>query len=504
MWLLPVALAAPDPWLLSLLDPPVSSGELADFSAESAAADLTAAEVRLDGTVLSGHILGNHLEKNGAWLVLDLSGGPAPDLRLGVGKGWVRAAPVLADGWSTGPSMPLVGTTTLKGDRLDFRVDLLATGRVEAGHAGAVTALVSDGVVEDTGPGGSVGPPISPARAVWEGMQGEDLGLDPDLALAVALDFGIWYARVQPQVQPIVLEDARGWYRYGAALDGWLQSRGLPWRLRDQSPLAKLLWAWPGGQTVIYGAMPLAFEQGAMDEARYRFHVLAPQLLPSLRDNLPVQADLWGTAQARDTFVWQHLRYRGPEGAMRALCRNGVFTPEECKGWLKEVADKKNLGSVDGVTIPLEGGVSAAFQWERYQHEQEFVGDCATATSLSMAAYQAVGLVPLAAGYAGPDWNSPTHEQPFVLDGSVFLSTQTGPSPTFARENTYAYVILPLLHPVHSLSVGWEPGGWARGGAVAGGWMWYGVLARQWENGISLESVGQWLETQWNGGWPGL
>jgi hypothetical protein len=119
-----------------------------------------------------------------------------------------------------------------------------------------------------------------------------------------------------------------------------------------------------------------------------------------------------------------------------------------------------------------------------------------------MAAYQAVGLIPLAMGYAGPDWNWPTHNQPILLENGVFMSPQVGPSPNFAREQTYVYAVIPTINPYSGLALGWEPQGWARGGSVAGGWMSYGTLNRWWEEGISPETVMVWLSTQASGGWP--
>lgn len=501
----PATLAGADPYLLSLLDPAEPRGMIADLRGESPVLDLYGAAVHLEGTVLVGEIEGRGLERFGAWLSIDTQGGPAPDLRLGLGRGWVRVAPIGEDGWTPeGSSLPLPGETVLKGERLSFRVDLGPTLRLEAGHAGAVVALMTDGVVEDTGPAGSLGQPASDARRILEALEAEgvDLSADPDLAVAVALDFALWYGRVLPELQPLVIADARGWYLYGLGLDRWLENRGLPWKFSTLSPMAKLLWAWAGGQSVVYGAAPLAWRKGSIDLEHYRFYVLDPQMLPELRDQLPVGKSLWETVELRDAWVWNHLRYRGPEGAMRALCTSGVFSDSDCKQWKKERREGLRLGKLGAVELLPEAAVSAGFQWDKFRRDKLFVGDCATATSVTMASYQAVGLVPLAVGYAGPDWSWPTHEQPFVLDGESFFTPQTGPSPTYALERTYTYVLLPMVHPVHSLALGTEPGGWARGGAVGGGWELYGVLTRQWENGIPLEKIGSLVEEQVSGGWP--
>ncbi|HND34737.1 MAG TPA: hypothetical protein PLA94_32260, partial [Myxococcota bacterium] len=286
----PATLAGADPYLLSLLDPAEPRGLIPDLRGESPVLDLYGATVHLEGTVLVGEIEGRGLDRYGAWLSIDTQGGPAPDLRLGLGRGWVRVAPVGEDGWTPTSSLPLPGETVLKGERLSFRVDLGPTLRLEADHAGAVVALMSDGVVEDTGPAGSLGQTPSDARRILEALEAEgvDLSADPDLAVAVALDFALWYGRVLPELQPLVVADARGWYLYGLGLDRWLESKGLPWKFSTLPPMAKLLWAWAGGQAVVYGAAPLAWQKGSIDLDHYRFYVLDPQLLPELRDRMPV------------------------------------------------------------------------------------------------------------------------------------------------------------------------------------------------------------------------
>jgi hypothetical protein len=84
--------------------------------------------------------------------------------------------------------------------------------------------------------------------------------------------------------------------------------------------------------------------------------------------------------------------------------------------------------------------------------------------------------------------------------GWRLFSPQVGPSPAFALEETFVYAVLPILGPM-GMTLGWEPGGWARGGAAPGGWMRYGELSRRLEDGIPLEKVMEWVEVQVAGGW---
>jgi hypothetical protein len=490
--------------------PTLSGGELSDLVGESPDADLLSAGVTLDGTVLTGVIRGTGVAESGGWLLVDGRDGPAPDLLLGFGDGWVRAATV--DSWAFGPQVALAGTSSVEhhrgsADAVRFTVDLASTDRVAPGHAGAVTALLksADETVWDFGPAGATGRPDPHAVATLVRIAAVADGLeDPDLAVAVALDFGGWRGLVTPEVRAEVEGDAVDWYRYGIALDEWLALQDAGWTLRDQPPAAKLLWAWPSAQSVVYGAFPVGMQAAALSRERYRFDVPDVDTLAALRDDLPVADTAWETASARDEAIWGDLDYRASDAGMAALCDAHAIDATECFRWGRDRAAGRTLGEVDGVAVALDKGTSAALQVRLHDEHGHFVGDCGTATALAMTAFQAVGLVPLGVGYAGPSWAYPTHDFPLVLDGDRFVAPQATPGAKWAGSDTFVYATVPMLDPALGTPLGWEPNGWTRGGSVAGGTITYGALDRWVSDGIPLSTVLGWTEDARGGDWPAV
>jgi hypothetical protein len=175
-----------------------------------------------------------------------------------------------------------------------------------------------------------------------------------------------------------------------------------------------------------------------------------------------------------------------------------------CAGWAQDRSHGKDLGEVDGVRIPLDGGVSASHQFRVRARENDLVGDCATATTVSLAALQAVGIPGIAVGYAGADWSWPTHVQPAFLVGERFYSPQAYPGARWAEGSAWTYLLLPVLDSSFGAALGQEPGGAARGPGVAGGRMDYGALSAWGEGGIPLAQVMSLLQEAQDGGWPEL
>ena len=480
--------------------------------------DLIAAGVILEGTVLRGEITGEGVGDEGGWIQLDTRGGPAPDLLVGFGEDRILATTM--DDWAYGPPVALAGTSTLEGDTVRFRVDLAPAGRIAPGHAGAAVAVVRRGDRVDVGPAGLLGRPAPQALHVLAALldaedsgpsakgAGEpitdttpDAGDDPDLAVAVALAFGPWRGWVAPDVRGIVEADAVGWFAYGLDLDPWLAREGANWSVQGLAPEAKLAWATPAPQAASYGALALARAGEPLTLARYRFAVPDVETLDALRDLFPLEASPRATAAARDAAIWDQLTYRASDAGMEAVCSARSVRSNECASWKLDRDHARDLGQVDGVRIPQDGGVSATHQLRILDRDDAFVGDCATATTLALASFQSVGLPGLAVGYAGDSWTTPTHDMPLVLVGDRFLTVQAVPAARWASAPTWVYVHVPPLEGSAAASLGNEPAGWSRGPAVPGGRTTYGALSPWLDAGVPLDTVMTWARAGRHGAW---
>jgi hypothetical protein len=327
---------------------------------------------------------------------------------------------------------------------------------------------------------------------------------DPDLSLAVALGFGPWRGWVAQDVRATVDADAVGWLRYGLDLDAWLARKEATWSLARTPAEGKLAWAWPGAQAVAYGSLAVGLQESPLTLARYRFAVPDVETLTAWRDALPLAKTVPATADARDTAIWDDLRYRATPAAMDAVCGSGRVRSNMCAGWARDAAQGADLGQVDGARITLDGGVSASHQLRVRADEHDLIGDCATATTVAIAAMQAVGVPAIAVGYVGPNWEWPTHVQPAVLHGERFVSPQTYPSAKWSAGRAWAYALVPVLDPSTGAALGGEPGGGARGPGVVGGATTYGALSAWGEAGIPLSTVYGWVRDGMEGGWGEL
>jgi hypothetical protein len=528
----PVAelLSQADRGLVRLLVPPAAAGGVVlhdDLRGEARAGlaspargsqplalpDLVAAGVTLEGTVLRGEITGEGVGDEGGWVQLDTRGGPAPDLLVGFGQERILAATM--DDWAYGPHVVLAGTSTLTGDTVRFTVDLASPGRIAPGHPGAAVALVRRGERVDVGPAGLLGRPAPHALEVLAALmdardepggrgptgRGPDVLDDPDLAVAVALAFAPWRGWVAPEVRPVVEADAVGWLAYGLDLDGWLARKGAGWTVQGLPPGGKLAWATPAPQAASYGALALTRAGDPLSLARYRFAVPDAATLAELRDLLPIRETPFATAEARDSALWDALTYRASDAGMAAVCAARSVRSNECANWKRDRAHAADLGIVDGVRIPQDGGVSVTHQLRVLDRDDSFVGDCATATTLALASFQAVGLPGLAVGYAGDSWATPTHDMPLVLVGDRFVPVQAAPSARWAAAPTWVYVHVPPLEAGGGASLGNEPSGWSRGPAVPGGRTTYGALSPWLDAGVPLASVLGWTREGRQGTW---
>jgi len=494
-------LLAADARLVDLLVPAAPADPLRDLVDESAVLDLVEAEVWVEGGVLHGWARGRGVVQNGVWLDLDIAGGPAADLRLGYGRGWSRANPL--DGGAT----PLPGPLpTLEGDRVTFTYDLGALGREV--RPGAVMARVRspDGRVEDVGPAGSLGAPPDEAVDVLLALldAGDAPPDDADLAVALAVTFGALRPLVADNVVAQVDADAVAWLAYGEGLDAWLAANGAEWRFGDLDALGKLVWAWPAGQSTVYGVAPILAQKGPIDAATWRFLVPDVATLVRLRDLAPLSPNARTVAREVDTLVNATMRYRTHDTLMESLCRRDVRPREECAAWLADRKAGATLGSLGDTPVHLWEGVSASWQVGVRAREGVWVGDCATATVLAIATYQALGLPAIGMGWSGADLDTPTHDIPLWYDGTAFRATQRAPGPAWTNSTAFVYVTLPGVHPVNAWTGAHEPGAWTRGGAVAGGWTTYGTLTGVIRDGLPGTTVGRWIDVQVAGGWPGI
>jgi hypothetical protein len=484
---------------VDLLTPTVPGDPLPDGLGEDPAVDLQDAEVWLDGSVLSGTIDAPGIAQTGAWVDLDLGDGPAPDLEIGVGNGWARILPL-----DKGDVPPTEGGVlpVLDGDRLSFQVDL--AGRAPEGVSGWARARVAtlDGRVVDMGPAGLFGPPPDEAVDVLLALVQAGPITDADLAVSLAVTFGALRPLVADDVTRRVDTDAVGWLRYGEGLDAWLADKGALWRLGTLDPLAKLTWAWPAAQSVVYGAVPLAGVRGPLDADHYRFVVPDVATLTALRDRAPFAPAAANTARGVDKRINAQLRYRTHTALMETLCRTGKMTPAVCKGWHADARTGADLGLLGDTPVSLWEGVSATWQLGVFARQGAWVGDCATATALTITTLQALGIPAIGVGWSGEDLGTPTHDMPLFYDGELFRGTQPGPTPEWWDARAFVYVTLPGVHPLNAFTLGQEPGGWSRGGSVAGGWTTYGELERALREGLTDEALGSWVDVEAAGGWP--
>lgn len=468
----------------------------ADAHGETAGADLWSAAARVEGTRLVGAVEGVGVA--GAVLLLDLRGGPSPDLRLDLTPAGLLARRM--DGWQFGAPQALPGEVFHSEGRVRFGVELAALPGHDPRHTGAITAVIQDAEVADFGPAGVIGPAREDAVALLVDLV--PLDADPDLTVALALGFAPWRAHVAAEVVPRVHEDAREWLTYATELDPWLADRGATWTLGGLSAPGKLFWATPGAQAVLYGAFPAAWEVEPLGYELYRHHVPDVATLRALQRGLPLRPGLAATADARDAALWDDLRYRTADAGMVALCDQHQLPLATCAAWENERG--RSYGPVAGRPVPPHKAASATLQLTLWEEDGYFVGDCSIATTLGYAAFQAVGIAPLGVGYAGPTWDWPTHNLPFYLVGDTFRAPQLPPSARWDRDDTWAYVVLPPLDPATGFALGWDPSGWAHGGGVAGAPMTYGEVGAVHREGIPLEEALRLVQDGWEGRWPEL
>lgn len=496
-----VSRASPD--LARLLVPARPEGPLVDLAGEGAGVDLESAWVDIQGSVLTAEVRGLGLRENGAWIDLDLDSGPAPDLRIGAGHGWLRASRMA--GWRPGKSWPVAGQAEVDGDVLKIRLDLERASLPLPKKGGAATARIAraDGLGEDVGPAGGTGLGAFHAVELLGILAREpEAASDPDLALALALTFGAIRGLVDPSVEPIVDGDAVAWLRYAGQVDAWLAEQGRPWRIAELSPIGKLAWAWPAGQGAIYGAAAISTRERLLSAAEYRFLVPDTQVLSAYRGRVPLGPDVGRTADAIDTWTWNKLRYRASPEAMAAFCKAQSITNRDCQGWKADRRANVDLGMLGSTRVEMHLGTSASWQLGVLQRGGEFIGDCATATAIAMAAFQAVGIAPLAVGYAAEGLANPTHDLPLWLDGDRFVPTQSAPARKWDGAMAYVYVTVPAVDAGRSFGMGQELGLWARGGTVIGAPMAYGDLAAWLRDGISADAVLGWVDRAGLGDWP--
>lgn len=447
-----------------------------------------------------GHVEGTDLET--VQLFVNARNGPAPDHRIDLGTP-IMQSDVIPGGTTTESSVGIAGQAFHDDHGWDFTFDLLAgTGPVQI-LARAIAPLDPDDPKPerdrvDDASAAVFGSVTQVPELVVELLA--DGATDPDLLVAIAATWGPWLDLVDPTVRPQVHADARARLKYAVEVDAWLAGQGRDWSVHGLGAVQKLLWAWPGGEGAVYGARPLAWEPGALSADAWRFHVADVETLRMLRDELPLGEDAMSTADARDTRVWGDMAYRADDAGMQALCDQERIDRRACFQWEHDKQEGRSLGAVDGVPVPLYLGTSASFQTDRWVDEGTFVGDCSTATSVMITALQAVGLSPLALGWAGETWYDPTHNLPLVWDGQRYMPTQAGPSARWNGQRTFLYAAIPFFNS-GALGVGWGGFG-ATGAAVPGAVSTYGELNTILEDGIAPATVLRWMADSREGVWP--
>jgi hypothetical protein len=295
--------------------------------------------------------------------------------------------------------------------------------------------------------------------------------------------------------------DASAWLAYGLDLDDWLEAHGAAWSLAALPADAKLAWAWPGGQSVSYGALAVSRATEPLSAARYRWAVPDVATLEAWRAWAPRGEDARATAEAVDDAHWERMRYRASDAAMEAVCSDRTLRFNDCGAWETDRDHGRDLGWIDGVRVPMDGAVSATQQRDVLERDGATMGDCATATTLALATLQALGIPGLALGYAGDSFATPTHDMPLVYEDGRFFPLQPVPSARWAADPAWVYAHVPIVSALGGATLGWEPGGWARGPGVPGGRTTYGALSPWLEAGVPLSGVLDWVEDGAAGRW---
>lgn len=491
-----------DARLVDLLLPLSPVGGTPDRTGEDVRVDLFDAFVELQGSELVGWIRGVGVAENGAWLGVDVGGGPALDLQFGFGNAWSRES--VLDNGAASNALAREVLPEIEGDTVHFRVDLADSARYEPGHAGAAVAMIKsfDDTIHDVGPAGVLGIPATESLEVLEALVAAGSVFDANLAVAIAVNFGALRSIVADDVVATVDADAVEWLQYGESLDTWLVEAGADWSFGELDALGKLTWAWPAAQAVAYGAFPLAAQREPLDAARYRFVVPDVATLVALRDGVELRENAGETATAIDASVWAKLRYRTHDDLMGTLCAAEEIDRASCRTWRFERGAGRDLGVVGGSVVALHEGVSSSLQVEILRDQGQYIGDCATATTLAINALQSIGLPAIAMGWSGTDLATPTHDVPLWYNGESFVGTQRGPPREWRKESAFVYVTLPGVHPENAFSLAREPNGWSRGGAVVGGWTTFREVEQILNQGLPSSVFGQWIDVQAAGGWP--
>jgi len=456
----------------------------------------------------TGHVDGASLDT--LQLYANVRGGPAPDVRLDLGTP-VMLSTVIPGSTQVEDNVAISGQAFHDDHGWDFTIDVPGvTGSPAARSCSPVQLTARAGAPEDAdhplaerdrvddAAAGSFGVGNHVPELVVELL--DDGAKDPDLLVAIAATWGPWLDLVEPSVRPTVHAAARERLRYASEVDRWLAEQGRPWSVHALGATQKLTWAWPGGEGAVYGARPLAWETGLLSAEAWRFHVADVETLRILRDELPLGDDPVSTAEARDARTWADMAYRADDEGMRALCDQERLDRRDCFLWEHDVKAGASLGTVDGAPVPLAAGTSATLQTDRWVEEGSFVGDCSTATTVMIAALQAVGLAPIALGWAGETWYDPTHNLPLVWDGRVYRATQAGPSAKWAGRTTFVYGAIPFFNSA-ALGIGWGGYG-ATGSAVPGAVTTYGELNTLLDDGVAADTVLRWMADGREGAWP--
>lgn len=456
-----------------------------------------------------GRVTGLNLDT--VQILVQSSGGPTPDWRYDLATP-IQRGEVIAGGTKVSSSVAVPGEAVKSDKGWDFEFSVPGSGPMslivravaapsDENSSSGGSGTTGEREMVDDAPGGVYGSQSEAVRLLIDLLQDEDIGgKDPDLLVAVALTWAPWLDLVQTAIQPTVRADAKARMRYADEVDRWLEKRAAGWTVHGLGGIQKVLWAWPGAESAVYGARPLGWEQEKLSMEAYRFHVAGVDTLRILRDDLPFDPGGFITADQRDARIWKDLDYRAEDSGMEALCDQKLLDRRTCFRWERDHAEGRSLGTVDSAPVALNLGTSAAMQTHRWTEEDSFAGDCATATTVAIAAFQAVGLAPLAIGWAGDTWYEPTHNMPLVWNGKRFAPMQAGPSEKWNGHAAFIYATLPPINAA-ALSLGWGGAG-ARGPAVPGTQTTYGELNTWLDDGIPAESVLRWLEEGRQGQWP--
>jgi hypothetical protein len=479
------------------------------------AIDLTAARLATDGQTIFGlyaYAGPVSLTETSAFVDLEISGGPAIDVFLGVwldgGAGGGMAYTYEDYDAPTEVSWIDGARSASSGDTVEFAVPLAGLVGEPRGDQIVVTAmtwgLVSNAMDTALPVHGVLAPVDRALPLLFHLAVDTDVSGAPWRAVIAAIANAPWAVHGDDEVRAALRGDLRDMVLFAADVSALRATLG--WGGLDElEPWDLLPLFWRGGGTPHWGTLALTSATRPISLTSYRFNALQVSTLTELRD-LAMTEGLAGatpseTAALVDAWIWTQLRYRTAQEAMEEMCQMDSLDDETCEAWRAEIAAGDDIvGQVDGEDIYYWNAPSLPLQLELRRSTGYFVGDCGTHTTITCAILKSLGIPDTSVQYEwfGSAAEAPTHNFPIYLDqdrrfraaqrlsdyGSWFDSFRD------LRPNTYVY--LPPGDPLTYLD-SWYTHDSFRATYIRPLDVSYGELDELLTGGISSDEVTGWV-----------